>query len=265
MIPAERQALIVQHLSQRQVLSIAEIADMLGVSQMTVRRDIRALEDQGRALSVAGGVELPERISREPSHVAKRAMAHNQKVALGRFAASFVKPGHVVYLDAGTTMLELARQLANIPDIIIVTNDFVIASFLSEESSCRLYHTGGEVERENQSCVGTSAGLTIRQFNFDIGFISTSSFGTRGISTPQENKIPVKRAVVERSSRRILVTDSSKYGLVGTFNAIPLEALNMVITDDGLPQNARDAITERGIELRLVSYEENPTEGQNHG
>ena len=245
MIPAERQALIIQHLSQRHVLSIAEIADMLGVSQMTVRRDIRALEDQGRALSVAGGVELPERISREPSHIAK--------------------PGHVVYLDAGTTMLELARQLANIPDIIVVTNDFVIASFLSEESTCRLYHTGGEVERENQSCVGTSAGLTIRQFNFDIGFISTSSFGTRGISTPQENKIPVKRAVVERSSRRILVTDSSKYGLVGTFNAIPLEALNMVITDDGLPQNAQDAITERGIELRLVSYEENPTERQNHG
>ncbi|MHC5307471.1 DeoR/GlpR family DNA-binding transcription regulator [Bartonella sp. LJL80] len=261
MIPAERQALIIQRLSERGVLSIAEIADILNVSQMTVRRDIRALEDQGRALSVAGGIQLPERISSEPSHLAKRALAHQQKAALGRFAASMVKPGSIVYLDAGTTILEIAHHLTTVPDLTVVTNDFVIAAFLSQESDCRLFHTGGEVERENQSCVGTSAGVGIRHFNFDLSFISTSSFGPRGISTPQENKIPVKRAVVESSSRKILVTDSSKYGRVGTFNAIPLDTLTAVITDKALPQNAQDAITQRGVELHLVDYAENSIEG----
>lgn len=264
MIPAERQALIIQRLSERRVLSIAEIAEFLDVSQMTVRRDIRALEDQGRALSVAGGVQLPERILSEPSHLAKRAMAHNQKVAIGKFAAGLVKPGDVIYLDAGTTILEIARHLTTIPDITVVTNDFVIAAFLSQESLCRLFHTGGEVERENQSCVGMPAGIAIHYFNFDIAFISTSSFGSRGISTPHENKIPVKHAVVESSHRRILVTDSSKYGLVGTFNAIPLDRLNGVITDTALPQNAQDAITERGIELHLIEYEDNLTKGQSN-
>lgn len=264
MIPAERQALIIQRLSERRVLSIAEIAEFLDVSQMTVRRDIRALEDQGRALSVAGGVQLPERILSEPSHLAKRAMAHNQKVAIGKFAAGLVKPGDVIYLDAGTTILEIARYLTAIPDITVVTNDFVIAAFLSQESLCRLFHTGGEVERENQSCVGMPAGIAIHYFNFDIAFISTSSFGSRGISTPHENKIPVKHAVVESSHRRILVTDSSKYGLVGTFNAIPLDRLNGVITDTALPQNAQDAITERGIELHLIEYEDNLTKGQSN-
>lgn len=264
MIPAERQALIIQRLSERRVLSIAEIAEFLDVSQMTVRRDIRALEDQGRALSVAGGVQLPERILSEPSHLAKRAMAHNQKVAIGKFAAGLIKPGDVIYLDAGTTILEIARHLTAIPDITVVTNDFVIAAFLSQESLCRLFHTGGEVERENQSCVGMPAGIAIHYFNFDIAFISTSSFGSRGISTPHENKIPVKHAVVESSHRRILVTDSSKYGLVGTFNAIPLDRLNGVITDTALPQNAQDAITERGIELHLIEYEDNLTKGQSN-
>lgn len=264
MIPAERQAIIIQRLSERRVLSIAEIADILHVSQMTVRRDIRALEDQGRALSVAGGVQLPERLSSEPSHLAKRVMAHNQKAAIGRFAASLVKPGNVIYLDAGTTILELAKHLTTIPNLTVVTNDFVIAGYLSQESQCRLFHTGGEVERENQSCVGATAAVAVRHFNFDLAFISTSSFASRGISTPQENKIPVKQAVVESSARRVLVTDSSKYGRVGTFNAIPLDVLNMVITDSALPQNAQDTIKERGIELHLIEYEENLIEGQNN-
>lgn len=252
MIPAERQTLIVARLTGRGVLSIAELTELLGVSHMTVRRDIQQLEREGRVMSVAGGVRLPEKIAFEPSHLAKATMAHAQKAAIGRRALAMVGPGAVIYLDAGTTTLEIAQGLAGREDLVVVTNDFVIAGFLGRESRCRLYHTGGEVERENRSCVGDPAAEAIRRFNFDIAFISTSSFGLRGVSTPSENKVAVKRAVAQSAARSILVTDSSKYGRFGTFNAVPLEALSAIVIDSGLPESVCTAIRARGIALHLA-------------
>ncbi|MFC3124944.1 DeoR family transcriptional regulator [Pseudoroseomonas globiformis] len=244
--------MIVSRLTGRGVLSISELMELLRVSHMTVRRDIQHLERQGRVMSVAGGIRLPEKIFNEPSHLAKAAMLHAEKAAIGTLAAAMVEPGSVIYLDAGTTTLEIARLLAGREDIAVVTNDFVIAAFLSREAGCRLYHTGGQVERENQSCVGEPAAEAIRRFNFDMAFISTSSFGMRGVSTPSENKVAVKRAIAESAARSILVTDSSKYGRIGTFNAVPLEALSAIITDSGLPENVCTAIRQRGIALRIA-------------
>jgi DeoR/GlpR family transcriptional regulator of sugar metabolism len=253
MIPAERQNLIVARLSGRGVLSITELTELLGVSHMTVRRDIQQLEREGRVMSVAGGISLPQRISFEPSHLSKAAMAHAEKAAIGRLALELIPSGAAVYLDAGTTTLEIARGLAGRDDIAVVTNDFVITALLTREGRCRLYHTGGAVERENQSCVGDPAAEAIRRFNFDVAFISTSSFGLRGVSTPSENKVAVKRAIAQSAARSILVTDSSKYGRIGTFNAVPLEALSAIVTDSGLPESVRAAIGQRGITLHIAT------------
>lgn len=252
MIPAERQALILSRLSQTGVMSIAQLADILEVSQMTIRRDIHTLEDEGRAISVAGGVQLPEKIFNEPSHNMKVSICNKEKVAIGFYAARLVKPGSTIFLDAGTTTLEIAHCLKDLPNITVVTNDFVICNYLAQNSQCKLFHTGGEVERENQSCIGYIAGDVVQQFNFDYGFLSTSSFARNGISTPSESKIAIKRKVIQNSINRYLVTDSSKYGLIGTFNIIPLNVLTAVITDSGLVESAQETITQLGIKLHLV-------------
>lgn len=252
MIPAERQNLIVSRLESRGVLSIAELTELLGVSHMTVRRDLQQLERAGRVTTVAGGVQLPEKILTEPSHHAKAQLRHGEKAAIGRLAAAMVRPGAVVYLDAGTTTLEIAHALTGRDDIAIVTNDFVIAAHLMRNAACRLYHTGGEVERENRSCVGDPAAEAVRRFNFDTAFISTSSFSMRGVSTPSENKVAVKRAIAQSAEESVLVTDSTKYGKLGTFNAVPLEALSAIVTDAGLPDTVRDAIRRAGITLHIA-------------
>jgi len=252
MIPAERQSFIASRLAGRGVISIAELTDMLGVSHMTVRRDIQQLEREGHVMTVAGGIRLPERISSEPSHVVKARLQHSEKAAIGRAAAGLVPADAVIYLDAGTTTLEVAKQLTGRGDIMVVTNDFVVASFLAKNSACRLYHTGGEIERENQSCVGEAAAQAIRRFNFDIAFLSTSSWGMRGVSTPVENKVPVKQAAVQSAVRAVLVTDSGKYGKVGTFNAVPLEALSAIVTDSGLAGSVREAVGKMGIAVHIA-------------
>ncbi len=252
MIPAERQKLILTRLRERGILSLAELVESLGVSHMTVRRDVQKLESEGSLNSVAGGISLPERISFEPSHVSKTLMAKVEKLAIGAYAAGLVDEGAVVYLDAETTVLEVARKLAPRDDLTIVTNDFAIAALLSVESHCKLFHTGGEVERENQSGVGEVAARAIEGFNFDIAFTSTSSFGPRGVSTPSEAKVSVKRAIIRSSARNVLVTDSTKYGLVAAYNAVPLDALTDLVTDSGLPESARGAITAKGIAVHIA-------------
>lgn len=251
-IPAERQHLILAQLAKKGILSIAELTELLEVSHMTVRRDLQQLEKAGRVMTVSGGVRLPERLALEPSHVVKSGIRPDEKARIGRTAAALVPEDAVIYLDAGTTTLEIAHDLAGRRDLTIVTNDFVVAAFLTGNSDCRLYHTGGQVERENQSCVGEGAAEGIRRFNFDLAFVSASSWTIGGISTPAESKVVVKRAIVQSAARSMLVCDSSKYGIVAPINAVPLDAFAAVITDRGLPDSVAQAVRAEGVDVILA-------------
>ncbi len=202
MIPAERQQFILSCLAERDIVSIADLVERLGVSHMTVRRDIQALEEAGRVTSVTGGVRLSRRLAQELPHLQKAAMNTGAKRAVGQAAADLVRDGMVIYLDAGTTLLELARQIAGRRGLTVVTNDFVICAWLSTHSDCTLYHSGGLVERANQSCVGGAASEALARFNYDIAFISTSSWTVAGLSSPSEAKGPVKRVAVDRARLR---------------------------------------------------------------
>ena len=249
MIPAERQRELLTHLAQRGILSIAELTALLGVSHMTVRRDIQHLEKRGRVTTVSGGVRLPERLAWEPSHDVKFGIKRDEKTNIGRVAATLVDQNATLYLDAGTTTLEIARNLADRTDITVVTNDFQVAAYLTANASCTLYHSGGLVERANQSCVGEAAAEALRHFNFDICFISASSWTISGLSTPQEIKGAVKQAVVAQSARRVLVSDSSKYGIIAAFNIMSLDVFDAVITDTGLQDSVTEALGKKNIQV----------------
>lgn len=253
MIPIERQQRILHLLAERGAVSITELTEWLQVSHMTVRRDIQKLEEQGRVLSVSGGVSLTQRIRSEPSHADKRTLMQDAKVAIAHAAVELIEHGSSVYLDAGTTSLELARLLASRDDLMIVTNDFMVCGYLIEFGMCnRLYHTGGLVVRDNQSCADEATAHFLRNLHLDIAFLSTSSWDATGISTPSEQKVPVKRAVIDAAAKRVLVCDSSKYGKVGTFNVASWEVIDQVITDKNLPLAAEELLLSHGVKLTTV-------------
>lgn len=239
MIPIQRRQTILNMVAERGVVSISELTEQLGVSHMTIRRDLQQLEQQGTVVTVSGGVQSPQRLMNEPSHQDKESMASGQKAAIGQRAVSMVIHGSCIYLDAGTTTLALARQLSGRNDLTVVTNDFVIANFLLDHSDCTIIHTGGTVCRENRSCIGEAAAQALRNLAIDQAFISASSWGPRGITTPAEDKVAVKHAVASASRQRILLCDSSKYGQVATYLALPLSTFDTVITDAELPDAAR--------------------------
>lgn len=252
MIPIQRHQQILALIAERGVISINELTERLGVSHMTIRRDVQKLEEQGALLSVSGGVRSTERLAAEPSHLDKTAMFSEEKMLIGQAALQHIPRNSTLYLDAGTTTLALARELAGRDDLLVVTNDFVIASFIIESTQCRMIHTGGSLCRENRSCVGAAAARALQNLSVDIAFISASCWGQRGIFTPDEEKVVVKRAVALASSKRILLSDSSKYNKIATFLALPLEQFDTVITDNKLPDSAQQSLSSKALELIIA-------------
>lgn len=249
MIPAERHKTILLLLSQQEVISINELVEQLDVSHMTIRRDIAKLEQQGKVLSVSGGVQLTKVLRHEPSHEAKATQHAHEKAVIGRIASQLVPQNATVYLDAGTTTLEIAHQLAPRSDLLFITNDFVIAAYLTDNSLSELYHTGGRVDRENQSSVGSKVAEFLAGMNVDIAFVSTSSWNLRGISTPSEPKVMVKKAIAMAAQKVILVSDSSKYGKVATFHALDIQNFDAVITDASFPLSVAQELEDKGIQV----------------
>ncbi|MGF1701272.1 DeoR/GlpR family DNA-binding transcription regulator [Photobacterium makurazakiensis] len=252
MIPAERQRTILTLLGNQEVISISELTQQLDVSHMTIRRDIAKLESDGRVMSVSGGVQLTETIHIELSHDVKINQYRNEKAEIGLYASQLIKQNMTVYLDAGTTTLEIAHQLNHRDDLLVITNDFAIAGYLMNHSDCSLYHTGGKVDKSNQSSVGDKAARLLREMNIDVAFVSTSSWNQRGISTPSEDKVLVKKAIVASSQQNYLVSDSSKYGKVATFHAVDIDCFDKVITDRDFPSSCTDDLSERGIDVVTV-------------
>jgi DeoR/GlpR family transcriptional regulator of sugar metabolism len=249
MIPAERQRTILSLLSHQEVISISELVEQLDVSHMTIRRDIVKLEASGKVVSVSGGVQLAQALHRELSHDAKVEQQANEKVQIGKLAAQLIEKNATVYLDAGTTSLEIAHQLATREDLLIITNDFSIAAYLMNHSPCEIYHTGGKVDRENQSSIGGKVAEFLAGMNIDIAFISSSSWSLKGLSTPNENKVLVKKAIVKSAQTNYLISDSTKYGRVASFHALDMESLDGVITDTNLPSSVIEELNDKGIEV----------------
>ena len=252
MIPIERHQQILALVAERGVVSIAELTERLGVSHMTIRRDVQKLEEQGAVLSVSGGVRSADRLAAEPSHQMKTTLYNAEKNAIGRYAAQHIPRNSCIYLDAGTTTLALARELLDREDLLVVTNDFMVTNLLMEASGCRVIHTGGTVCRDNRSCVGESAARSLRHLAIDIAFISASCWGPRGLFTPDEDKVTVKQTVSDVSSKRVLLSDSSKYNKIATFLALPLHCFDNIITDTQLSAAARSALSEGSWELVLA-------------
>ncbi|MGY3310769.1 DeoR/GlpR family transcriptional regulator of sugar metabolism [Pantoea ananatis] len=256
MIPVERHQQILALVAERGVMSINELTERFGVSHMTIRRDVQKLEEQGAVLSVSGGVRSANRLASEPSHLTKTALFNEEKKAIGKLAAQLIPPDSCIYLDAGTTTLALAREIADRDDLLVVTNDFMVTNLLMEASRCRVIHTGGTVCRDNRSCIGDAAARHLRQLAIDIAFVSTSSWGLRGLFTPDEDKVAVKQAVCEVSSKRILLSDSSKYDKIATWLALPLEKFDVIVTDDQLNTAGRNALQAGSWELMMAGRSE---------
>ncbi|MFX4293239.1 DeoR/GlpR family DNA-binding transcription regulator [Streptomyces bohaiensis] len=265
LIPDQRRELLIRLLRGHEVLSVHQLTEMLGVSHMTVRRDIAALERQGRAVSVPGGVRIAGQLHHEPSFVDKSTMDQPAKLAIAALAAGLLQDDTTVYLDAGTTCQALVPHLVRHQGMTVVTNDFTTANALMGNPDVEVIHTGGRIEHANRSTVGRLAAQTLGHLALDIAYISTSSWDLQhGVTTPSPAKVEVKQAAMASASRSVLLTGSAKYGTFGMYRVAGLDRFDSVVTDSDLSRTAREALRRQGVETRVASGDPGP-EGAGDG
>ncbi|GGN88331.1 DeoR/GlpR family DNA-binding transcription regulator [Agrococcus terreus] len=253
LIPEQRRESIVRHLQRERVLSFRQLTELLGVSHMTVRRDVAALEEQGRVAATPGGAKLAPRLLAEPSRAEKQDADLAEKDAIARAAAALVRDAMTIYLDAGTTMQAMRPYLQGVSDLTVVTNDLATVQAFLDHPSVDLISIGGRVERSNLSTMGRLARLALAELSIDVAFISSSSWDLQhGITTPVEAKVEAKRAAIEVAETAVLAADSSKYGRFGKYRALRLDEIDVVISDAGLPPEAAADLRAAGVDLRIA-------------
>ncbi len=256
LIPEQRQQKLLDLVRREGVVSTRELTAYLGVSHMTVRRDIAALEADGQVESVQGGVRAAGVVSQAPptERTRREVLEQPRKSAIAERAAALVTDGMVIFLDAGTTCQAVVPHVTDRRNLTIVTNDFYVVSSLFGHPQIEVIHTGGLVDAESGSSTGVLAAAALRSINIDLQLMSTASWSvSRGVTARSTDQVELKRAVMAASVTSALLADSTKYGTVSRFHVVDLERLDLVISDDELPRETGHRIEELGVELVTAS------------
>jgi len=254
----ERQKIILQIIAEQGAVTVAELCERFGVSDMTIRRDLSTLERASLLRRIHGGAVSARGRSYEPPVLTRVHEAPEAKRAIGRLAATLVHEGDSIALDIGTTTLELARNLTRLQDITVLTNSLPIANLLTDQPGIRLMLCGGIVRPGERSLIGPVAEYTFSQFYVDKAFIGIGGVDLEaGLTEYNTDDAEVKRHMIRNAQRCILLTDSRKFGLKTFASVAPLSVVDDIVTDDGLKPEFREALEREGIVVHIASVARN--------
>lgn len=234
------------------VLTIKELADRFQVSEMTVRRDLDFLKENhlfyGQPPS---GQSAPE--NEEYLYSSEQIRNYENKEKIARFAANMISEGDILILDSGTTTGVLSKYIPTSLDLTVLCYNYHILSQLYSRDNLSLIFAGGYFHKKDLMFESAEGISLIKRIRANKMFVSASGVHEKlGMTCANNYEVVTKRAALESSLTKILVADSSKFGLVRPGYFARLEEIDVVITDEGLSAEWRDLIAARGIALQLV-------------
>jgi DeoR/GlpR family transcriptional regulator of sugar metabolism len=236
-------------LRQSGVLRVEDLSRQLNVSAATVRRDLDQLERNGAIRRVHGGAVSVESRLEEPLFDDKTSIAAREKRRIAEAAAALVEAGDTIYLDGGSTVLELARLLRDRSQLTVVTNSLQAAHELAGRGP-RLIVIGGELRRLSQTLVGPLTRLLLTELHLDKAFMGTIGFSIKeGLTTTEPSEAFTKEIVMGQARQVIVLADSGKAGKVSFACAGRWEKVHVVITDKQVSQDFVKEFHQRGIKL----------------
>lgn len=254
MYAQERQQHIVRQARAAGRVEVLTLAQELGVTTETVRRDLTALETRGALRRVHGGALPIERLELEPPVSTRAARLSEQKRRIAARALDELPNDGTVILDAGTTTGALAQLIPADARLTVITNSFAHATVLSPLDNVSLLLLGGHVRRRTGASVGRWATRALDGVCADVALLGTNGLSAgRGLTTPDQAEADVKEAMVRAARRRIVLADASKVGEVHLHRFAALEELDLVITDDDLDEDhLAELRTDDGPEVVLA-------------
>lgn len=269
LLAEQRRALILDEVRRRGGVRVNELTRRLGVSDMTVRRDLDALARQGMVEKVHGGaVPVAEASTHEPGFEAKSGLELTAKEDIARAAAELVAPGTAIALSGGTTTYALAQRLLDVPDLTVVTNSVRVADVFhaaqrltgQRQGAATVVLTGG-VRTPSDSLVGPVADQAIAALHFDVLFLGVHGISVEaGLSTPNLAEAETNRRLVQSARRVVVIADHTKWGTVGLSSFAALDQVDTLVTDAGLPAEARAQIAEHPTNLVVAGEPADPTD-----
>lgn len=249
----ERLEKIEQSLASQSRVSVATLARLLRVSPVTIRADLTELEKRGRVVRVHGGAMAANKTAHELNFESRSQIQHAAKRAIGKYAASLVRDGDSIFLDASTTALELARHVRERHELTIITNSIRSAQELATYPTLTVIMPGGMVRREAFSLVGMWSEDLIQQFNIGRAFMGARGFTLEeGLTDVNADEVALKRAIVNVAKEVVALIDHSKWNQVALASFCSLERLAMIITDKRAPLAMVEQAQARGIQVILV-------------
>ncbi|KFZ79527.1 cytochrome C [Amycolatopsis sp. MJM2582] len=259
MLARQRQAVILEEARRTGAVRVSDLVVRLGVSDMTVRRDLDVLASRGLVEKVYGGAtSIVGKSTDEPGFEAKSVRQRAQKEAIAALAAGLVRPGTAIGISAGTTTWTLARALDEVPGLTIVTNSIQVADVLrgANQPDRTVVLTGG-VRTPSDALVGPVAVQSLRSLHLDVVFLGVHGMADGpGFTTPNLTESETDRALVEAGRKLVVLADHTKWGIVGISTIAGLEEADVVVSDDGLSDNARETLTEQAGELMIAETAE---------
>lgn len=248
----DRRNYILKQLNEKSSVTVSELSEKFGLSEVSIRKLLMSMEQEGVLKRTWGGAVSAYGSLREFSHQEKEFRQKEEKMAIARAAYECISDGEAIFLDSGTTTIQLARLIVtgSKRDIMVCTNSIHIAMELSRVRDLQVIVTGGELRSNIYSCVGAITEAVLGRLYFDKGFVTGNHFTLEhGFSTPILAEAEVKRRVLEYSKEKFILMDYTKFGDDSLVSIAPPEGVDVLITDWHIPRDVMDSFGEKGLKV----------------
>lgn len=229
-----------------------ELARQLGVSLMTVHRDLDALEAEGWLTKIRGGATANPSALAEAGVRERTAAMRAEKDAIARQAARHLGPGQTVFIDDSTTALALLPHLSAAAPLTVATNFLAAIGELAGIAGVEVVVLGGQYQRLQEACFGLQTAEAIRQLHADVLFMSTTAVTGGSCYHRSEMTVMVKRALMECAARRVLLVDHAKFGRPAPHLLCPIDAFELVVTDAGIDAEDLAELRQRDVTVEVA-------------
>lgn len=253
MLTEQRRRSILRLLADQNTVRLEEICARFGVSAATARRDAEAIARSSLAHRTRGGLLALDAALTEPAYSRKSAAAAGTKSSLGQCTAGLLPENGSIFIDSGSTCLEVARAVLDRPQLRIYTNSVTLLQ-LAAEGRANVYSIGGEVRSVSLALVGAFALSWLERLRFDAAVIGASGLDAEyGATTTELAEAAIKAEALKRARLRILVAHSEKCSKPAALRFAPWSAFHHFVTDRAPPRNDSSVLAAAGVDVRLLS------------